>query len=591
MLKSLLQGYDVKGQKMDYISLQAAIANIKKAGDDSIETRAESLAASFVESKNRNVWGSFYGPMYTFENKETGEPVYVPDISEINADIIDYWSQRAIDAVNPLLKMRYSGLVWEFSKRITGKEPSYNDIKVAHINACVDAVRGDYAEHAVVGITYGKRAIEAAISIGDQELVDESIKTLIDYTRNYAADNKAGIWGSVFRLMLNHMNWFSAYEDDLLEEHIARFERLETAVKNEAEHRDGHFRVLMNEAELLSKYYTAKKNPSQAKHYLDSLLGHLRSLYSTQGGMWSQTTIMHLQTLYRQSHLDSEANRLYIDIQSLGASVISEMRPISVPIQIDKADIEEYTQGIIGKEEHETLTNYIASNVPYLSRERELQKEEENASPITSLMTTIVYNYAGVPVNMIPGGELAKEAKFLNGIYRSMTLHSYFMQLHINKMEELGIYTLDRLLEAFKDNLFIEECKRPLFERGLKSYFEGDYAVACSLLVPQFESAIRNIVALTGGDVLRPSKNPKEGNEYKSLEALLDTLGKHLERGKDVVMYFRILFTDKYGWNVRNLISHGLLPADQLNQAVADRIIHAFLVLTKITFLATKNEE
>lgn len=38
----------------------------------------------------------------------------------------------------------------------------------------------------------------------------------------------------------------------------------------------------------------------------------------------------------------------------------------------------------------------------------------------------------------------------------------------------------------------------------------------------------------------------------------------------------------KYGWNIRNLFSHGLLQASQFNKELADRLVHVFLTLTRI---------
>ena len=130
--------------------------------------------------------------------------------------------------------------------------------------------------------------------------------------------------------------------------------------------------------------------------------------------------------------------------------------------------------------------------------------------------------------------------------------------------------------------MLIVEAQRPLLEKGVRAYFDKDYIVACYILVPLFEASIRNLAASTGHEVLRPNGEPEEGNEYVSLEKLLGVLEQDDAEHKDVYVYFKHLFTDKYGWNTRNLLCHGALAASAFNNTLANRIMHAWLVLSQI---------
>ena len=49
--------------------------------------------------------------------------------------------------------------------------------------------------------------------------------------------------------------------------------------------------------------------------------------------------------------------------------------------------------------------------------------------------------------------------------------------------------------------------------------------------------------------------------------------------GEDITNYLRNLLTDQYGWNIRNQLSHGLLGFDSFNAGMADRVVHAFMLL------------
>jgi hypothetical protein len=49
--------------------------------------------------------------------------------------------------------------------------------------------------------------------------------------------------------------------------------------------------------------------------------------------------------------------------------------------------------------------------------------------------------------------------------------------------------------------------------------------------------------------------------------------------GENVAHYFRVLFTDQRGWNIRNDVCHGITPLAGFSPQMMDRIFHALLVL------------
>ena len=49
---------------------------------------------------------------------------------------------------------------------------------------------------------------------------------------------------------------------------------------------------------------------------------------------------------------------------------------------------------------------------------------------------------------------------------------------------------------------------------------------------------------------------------------------------KNIVAHFKNVFTDKFGWNTRNLLCHGVLPSNAFNDTLADRVVHSFLLLS-----------
>ena len=81
-----------------------------------------------------------------------------------------------------------------------------------------------------------------------------------------------------------------------------------------------------------------------------------------------------------------------------------------------------------------------------------------------------------------------------------MKITNAFLNEHINRLKDKGLLTVDYLLDnLFKGSLILREEQYPILKRGFEAFLEKDYIVACHLLIPQFESAIRMVCKLNGG--------------------------------------------------------------------------------------------
>ncbi|ULT38543.1 DUF4209 domain-containing protein [Niabella defluvii] len=96
-------------------------------------------------------------------------------------------------------------------------------------------------------------------------------------------------------------------------------------------------------------------------------------------------------------------------------------------------------------------------------------------------------------------------------------------------------------------------------------------------MIPQFEEAIRNLVEMNCGSIMiqkADAFNLKTFDHLLNDEIIIDVFGE------DKSLYFRTLFTDKRGWNMRNNVAHGMLDTEQFhNKQNIDRILHAILCL------------
>ena len=105
---------------------------------------AESAAMRFYRRADgeASVWGTTYGPM-TSATREDGTPFYAPDIEEANAETIEYWKRRSLESKHPILRARYSDLVWDFSRVVANQKPDVSFARLA-IDAYVEASKLSY---------------------------------------------------------------------------------------------------------------------------------------------------------------------------------------------------------------------------------------------------------------------------------------------------------------------------------------------------------------------------------------------------------------------------------------------------------------
>lgn len=582
-LKDVLSIYDNPNKKkFSYHDVSLDLGHLPKTVRDEPNSQSEILAFSFQDNTGKEHWGTYYGPLTTWKRKDTGEEILSPDIKEIKEEDIQYWTKRVSETNNPMMRMRYAGLVFDFIKKVTNSKPDYHEIILPYATAILDTVDGDYPKHPVEGYYFMSRAFEIAKMTKNINLFERAQKVLWDYDHRVADDNSPGLWGRHFEIMLKYLDSYSTFKDKLVEENEQRFCRLESKAISVGAKTDETGHILFDQTELLCDYYIKIGCTDKIKEHIERFAKVIRLSFNLRGGMWAQAMLQRIQNLYRKYNLNKEANRLYVEIHDLGQKAINCMTEHKFSIPIENIQLEAYMEDFIKGTPHDVLMKFFAWNTPNMNIERQRQKEEAEQSPLMDIVRTTNYDGAGVPLTNVGVGKDAEHQKLMNGMYRRMLITAPFLQLEIKKMEEKKILTEEIAIQLFEGSPLVSKENIDIIKRGIAAYFQKDYIVACHLLIPQFEASIRRMVALCGGNILRANQEPEKGNEYISLDGLINSNEAKAALGEDVNTYFKNLFTDQYGWNLRNLTSHGLMRSGGFNNTVANRIMHAFLLLSQL---------
>lgn len=583
-IESILAVFDTTTQShFSRIDILDAISNVPKEIWIEDTTQYEYLAFCMVEDAGEDCWGTYYGPYVKNQNKDTGEWHFVPDNNLITPETINYWEKRASVVSNPMLKMRYTGLVLDFKEQVTGIKPDFKSIRRANIIAAISVAKDPQESFAYDDLGYSLHAIEMAKRIKDKELMKQAATAFVACYKHLSSDQSFIPFQKHFMGMLEQRDVFPDFFLWAIDHLVELFNEHETLAKKEGEKTDSHGHDAKRIAELLSEYYKETNQQALIMPLLDRATDIIRQSFCLRGGMWAQGMMEQMQKLYRKHHLYDAADRLYNDILAQADAAKNEMQHFSQNIPISSDLWNRYWQSVMTGTDENVILGFLLRNLPNIE---EAKKSIQNGDIVpfnVSGVQLYTFDSNGIPISNIGKGKNPEEQKLNYSIFMQMKMTAPILNEYISQLKNKGLLTVDKILnDMFDGSPIINEEQRPIVKRGLESFFEEDYLVSCHLLIPQIESAIRQICFLNGGDILRPKNNPEEGNSYKSLEGLLDQQSVSSTLGDEFTRYLKILLTDSNAGNYRNLTTHGLLKAGAFNSTMANRIFHAFLLLSLI---------
>lgn len=580
-IKDALVPFDTIEQKhFQRAEILDAICRVSAEQWNSEPTQYEYLAFCMVAGTGKDCWGTYYGPFAKDRRKDNTELVCTPDRKEVTASAIEYWERRARTVVNPMLKLRYTGLVLDFKESVTGIKPDFTSIRRANIVATLEVAEDCNPVFAYDNLEYCIHALDMAVSIGNNELIERGANAL---AINYKALSISECFipsVKLFKEIVKHRIYYPelmTYAVNLLN---AEFDNRELRAQKEGITTDEHGHIMKSIAELLCEYNKTIKQPQSNLMILKRTTNAIRLSFGLRGGLWAQGMMEEMQKMYRAHHLYREADLLYKDIIEQGVKAKGESQQFFYDVPISSELWERHWNSELQGTDEEVILHFMFRYLPNVEAESKKVNEE---MAFRLGMRVSVSDSNGIPISYVGTGKKTDEQKLSYQIYSQMKITNAFLNEHINRLKDKGLLTVGYLLDnLFKDSVFLREEQYPILKRGLEAFIEKDYLVACHLLIPQFESAVRMICKLNGGDILRPKNNPVDGNEYKSLEGLLSQECVSKVLGNDITTYFRVLFTDSNGGNLRNNVTHGLLEASAFNENMANRIFHAFIILSLV---------
>lgn len=535
------------------------------------EWKFEWMAFSFCEDYKDKPggWGTYFGPISIWRD---GEQWYEwPSISSVDKPVLDYWEKRSKTAEHPLLKARYSGLVWDLTRKATEMSPGINSA-VDCVNALLDIAEKQLHKSRKDTVEKLERALSISLSINNSELIQRAARVILDYERGIADDPKQGLFGFSFDFLVGNKKVALAKdeEDAIIADLENRFSTLE--------HSDTWLSEMT--AERLAKYYRSKGRFEEVKRVITSLGRTFETAVADIEPLRAYALLERMHGIYLEFNLRDEAERLSKAIRDIGPKVVSSMKAFSSQIEIPTDEFDRHIEQCVQKTMEQALT-FIA--IHYIPKRSEVQERLNNMGKNNLIQFDIpkrVFDHEGRVVTKVEPLDEDLDGNTVHQMTQNMQMVSLFLGAVLDRAIEKYEIKSDKLVDYLFMSPIITGQQKSFLVEGITAYIQKQFSIAIHMLVPQIEAVIRNLVRMSGGSDLKSARGG--GFHLKTLDELLRSEEIIPVLLEDAVYYLRTLLSDPRGWNIRNDVCHGMSHYEQMSKDVADRLVHVLLLLALV---------
>ena len=514
-----------------------------------------------------NEWGKYFG--LTFGDSINNDP----DMRSIDENTIAYWNDRVSAAKNPCMKARYAGLIWNFSKKVSGEQADYQ-IARTFVNALLEIASGKYYRYAVEVIPKLECALSVAISLNDSKLQEQVKSAILEYENFIAVDDEPGTWGFSFDLLVGKNKKTSLDEDrkrEVIRELEERMERLQKS--------GNHWGCEMA-AERLIYYYGSIGEKANRIRVLRTLGSAFEEAARTVNPLLASAWLEHIHSLYFQYGLKNETEEMERGIHELGPEKQNNMQSVSFELEFDNRQLEDDVERMVQGSLEEGLSRIAMGYVENCEKVEKQVQDLAGRYPLSFMFPTKRIDHEGWTEALVRplGNDL--EGNVVKQMTDNILAKNFILAKVIDRAIEKYSLQADSSHEhVFQAPIFSEK-KRELLCIGIQSYLSGSYAVAIHLIIPQIEAALRELIETSGGSIMKGVRGG--GFDKKNINELLKTQQAAGILGNVVVTYLRVVLTDRRGLNIRNKVFHGIWSYGNFSRIMADRVLHILLLLAQL---------
>ncbi len=577
----ILDGFNEKTDAHSELEIAESLSNERaKHGDLSEEDWKAYISEYSVfffgeGGDGESVWGTYFRPMVEFTQGQS--VVRNPDITQLDTDTITHWQHRASEVKNPVMKARYADAAWDFAKPIANGQPDYKCALLA-IDGYTDATDRHFYKWENEGVQWLVRALHLARSVGDTERVKKVVDAMFSFYQATLQPKLIGIWVFLFDNLYGEKKLISdAQEAQIIADLEAMLAKL--SVVGEPNYFDPF--GAQAAAERLARHYKKQGDTANVERVLKTYGEAFRTLAAGANPMLAMAWLQPVIERYEQEGMKDEAEQLRLMQIEKGKNIDSDMKHYSVEAKTTKQDYDDLVKKLLVKNDlGATLGNIARYFIPSVDRAKKTVEELKTVAPLMSMMPITMVDNTGRALAKIGTDDDGSEGRIFQHLAQTMGFYQPFLSYVIETIATEFQPTADDILAVLYQSPLFLESRRSILRDGLSAYLSKDHLKGIHVLVPQIEEMLRTLLALMG---IPPQKSVPRHPGITDVKNMNDALGDPRVQQvltENVWMYLTVLYIDRRGMNLRNDLSHGLVPAEGFNQPIADRVLHSLLVLS-----------
>lgn len=596
VLQSLIANLDDITKPIDEMGMASQLASA--LGDPKILTpeerrgayaEIEALRFQRPHGTGRRTWGIYWAELGSFATPD-GQQVYLPDIADVDEEILLHWIERSANAKHPVLRARFADLSWEIgrflkrapnSNKATSGKPISIDIPVvlAHraIDAYIDAVEEGVTEDEYYAWQFLDRAIELAVAINDTTRLEKAKTCLFMFYRKIAETGGKFMWWR-----LDDITWERAKALKLVpDENQAVIASLENALTRHSdisnrEVFDPH--MAMDAADRLMRRHRETNESDKAKQALKIAATAFEEAAKGAQALVALSWLEDLIPRYRNAGMKEDAARVERIIRSRAKEAQGEMKRIEIPLKIPKEELEEWAERVAGSTVDEALSRIAVTCLIREDSTRESIKNIAKNAPLIAMIPSQIMGSDGFTKATIGSIDDDLDGRTIQHAADLFNWNAPWLSFALNRAKNKYSIDLEKLIAALSKSPFFAKDREPLLREGLGAWLAEDAVKAIHVLVPQLEAALRDLLAASGASVMIHDPNTG-GFKAIGMGAILDQDVFRTPALKNIRFHLRALFCDPRGINLRNHLAHGIAHPGMFNMGLANWAMHALFLV------------
>ena len=559
-------------------SLRAHVKENPPATPEGQEAATAELFAFGVapsHTDDGNSWGTYYGPTMTARLQD-GSLTEWPSIRELQSSTISYWKRRLAQCCHPLLKARYADLIWDLSRRVTGNPPEVAFAWDA-IDFTLKAVEADLYKSPIQAKERLIRALGIALAIKDVHRVATVRDAMIGFEQRVGQDARPGLWGFCFDHLIENSK--APLEPEQRAQILGDLEERLVRLAREVERLGPH--VVESAALRLARYYQKTGETEELKRVMCAYRDAYVRVAKGMAGLVAQAWLKTVYERLLKYGLRAEAAGIEELLRDYGRQSVNEMKEIRIEVKVSAEEVDDFIEAMTRGSLKECMARIAGHFV--LDKEKTASQVLDLVieAPLYALIPVGLCDSDGCPVATVGSVKEDLEGRVVLQMSQDLQHSWRFLHLVLAALRERGDLSVEGLLGLVGACPLFRDSRMALVKRGLQAYFDEDHIVAVHLLLPQIEAAIRDLVVGAGGEVYR--QNPQMGGfSLETLGALLSKPALESVLTVRVCTYLKVLLTDPRGWNLRNMVMHGRLDADQYGAPMSELLLHVLVLLGQV---------